>query len=82
MWRLVKTLEEENERLRKELEVWAKKALHLSKQVYLLERNGKRNWQPNATESAERKSGRTAQRNQLLHEREDRGDGNASADAI
>ena len=69
------TLEEENERLRKELEVWTKKALQLSKQVYVLERNREKN----VTESAEKKSGRTAQQNQHAHEKEAMDGGHASA---
>ena len=36
MWRNVKALEEENKRLRKELEEWVKKALELSKRLHSL----------------------------------------------
>ena len=35
MWRNVKALEEENKRLRKELEEWIKKALELSKRLHM-----------------------------------------------
>ena len=34
MWKNVKALEEENKRLRKELEEWVKKALELSKRLH------------------------------------------------
>ena len=36
MWRNVKALEEENKRLRKELEEWVKRALELSKRLHCL----------------------------------------------
>ena len=36
MWRNVKALEEENKRLRKELEEWVKRALELSKRLHSL----------------------------------------------
>ena len=41
MWRNAKALEEENKRLRKELEEWVKKALELSKRLHNLAKKDK-----------------------------------------